>query len=48
MPPVVPDRVASHQSTHHGGKAHSMGLKKKMEMIGHETPSKQLDVSLAN
>jgi hypothetical protein len=48
MPPVVPDRVASHQSTHHSGEAHSMGPKKKVKMIRHETPSKQLNVSLRN
>jgi hypothetical protein len=48
MPPIVPDRITCHQSPHHSGEAHPVGSKKKMKMIGHETPCKQLDISLRN
>jgi len=50
MPPIVPDSITGHQSTHHCREAHPVGpkTKKKMKVIGHEAPSKQLGISLRN
>ena len=44
--PVVPDGVAGHEPTHHGGQEHDAGTHKEVKVIGHKTPGAELYLSL--
>jgi len=46
--PVVPDGLAGHEPTHHGGQEHGTGTYKEVKVIGHKTPGAQLYLPLGH